>query len=97
MNSSLDIVFISHGGGPLPLLGDPAMPTWWPDLANWPGGCAGPTPFAGKRPLGRRRTHRYRRRHPGLIYDYYGFPPNPMPSSTPAPASRHWRRGFSRR
>jgi aromatic ring-opening dioxygenase catalytic subunit (LigB family) len=76
MNRLPQSLFISHGGGPLPLLGDPdhvemvdcltkiaaAMPR--PDAivvvsAHWEE--AVPTITAGP--------------HPGLIYDYYGFPP----------------------
>lgn len=76
MNASTNVLFISHGGGPMPLLGDPGhqdMVARLREIAQAlpkPSAIlvvsahweeAMPTITAGA--------------HPSLIYDYYGFPP----------------------
>lgn len=86
MNKTTDILFLSHGGGPMPLLGDPAHQEMVERLteiagqlrkpsailvisAHWEE--AVPTLTAGS--------------NPGLIYDYYGFPPESYEIQYPAP------------
>lgn len=90
MNTVLPVqsLYLSHGGGPLPLLGDPAhaeMTALLRELAprlgrpraivlvsgHWE--APAPTLTAGARP--------------GLIYDYYGFPPESYRLAYPAPGA----------
>lgn len=86
MSRPADILYLSHGGGPLPLLGDPRHADLVAQLtglarrlrkpsailvisAHWEASVA--TISAGS--------------HPGLIYDYYGFPPESYSIRYPAP------------
>ncbi|WP_027854067.1 DODA-type extradiol aromatic ring-opening family dioxygenase [Marinobacterium litorale] len=86
MNTTFDILYLSHGGGPRPLLGDPdhaemvaqfkALARELPKpsailliSAHWEESV--PTITAGA--------------NPGLIYDYYGFPPESYEIQYPAP------------
>lgn len=86
MNDMADILFISHGGGPLPLLGDPAhremvdrlheMAIQLPKpsailMVSAHWEASVPTITAGT--------------HPPLIYDYNGFPPESYEIQYPCP------------
>ncbi|MBL3556371.1 MULTISPECIES: DODA-type extradiol aromatic ring-opening family dioxygenase [Marinobacter] len=86
MNTDTDVLFISHGGGPMPLLGDPGhreMVTRLTELATKLGKPSAilvisahweesvPTITAGAKPP--------------LIYDYYGFPPEAYEIEYPCP------------
>ena len=79
-------LFLSHGGGPLPILGDPSHAEMVRELraiaasierpraivvvsAHWEGWVATITSAA----------------NPGIIYDYYGFPPESYEIRYPAP------------
>lgn len=83
-------LYISHGGGPLPLLGDPAHAELVRTLqglaktiprpeaiivvsAHWEADVATVTTSAA----------------PGLLYDYYGFPPESYRIDYPAPGAPH--------
>ncbi len=86
MSTQTDVLFISHGGGPMPLLGDPGHREMVDRLtgiagtlrrpsailvisAHWEE--AVPTVSSGAKP--------------GLIYDYYGFPPESYEIQYPCP------------
>lgn len=86
MNAKTDILFLSHGGGPMPLLGDPghremvdrlgeiADTLRKPDailLISAHWEASEPTITSGARPP--------------LIYDYHGFPPESYRIEYPAP------------
>ena len=81
-----DILFLSHGGGPMPLLGDPGHTDLVSSLTHIAGEIPKPTAIlvisahweesvptitAGS--------------HPSLIYDYYGFPPQSYEIQYPSP------------
>ena len=70
-----DIVFISHGGGPLPLLGDPTHHELVETLTQITERLKKPKAIivvsAHWEAHHVSLTHQ---KHPGLLYDYYGFP-----------------------
>ncbi len=88
MNPKADILFVSHGGGPLPLLGDPAhqdMVTCLHDIADHI-----PTPSA----ILVISAHWEARvptitagAQPALVYDYGGFPPASYHIQYPCPGA----------
>lgn len=86
MTTTTDVLFISHGGGPMPLLGDPDHREMVERLTEIAGQLrkpsailvisahweeALPTITAGA--------------NPALIYDYYGFPPESYEIEYPCP------------
>ncbi|TBW58230.1 dioxygenase [Marinobacter halodurans] len=88
MNITTDVLFISHGGGPMPLLGDPGHREMVDTLKEIAGKlrkpsailvisahweASVPTITAGA--------------HPSLIYDYYGFPPESYEIQYPCPGA----------
>lgn len=76
MSSSHQIVFISHGGGPLPLLNDPAHAALIKQLVHLPKRLRKPKAIivvsAHWEAQDIRVTSALK---PELVYDYYGFPP----------------------
>ncbi|MDW7747514.1 class III extradiol ring-cleavage dioxygenase [Halomonas sp.] len=86
MSTTIDVLFISHGGGPMPLLGDPGHRDMVERLSEIAGQLrkpsailvisahweeAVPTITSGA--------------NPPLIYDYYGFPPEAYEIAYPCP------------
>jgi 4,5-DOPA dioxygenase extradiol len=87
---SLPVLFLPHGGGPLPLLGDPSHTALTRFMQEIPAR------------LGRPRAILVISAHwecprpavtaapaPALIYDYYGFPPESYQLRYPAPGDPH--------
>lgn len=97
MQKSTDVLFISHGGGPMPLLGDPGHREMVERLTEMVGKLrrpsailvisahweeAVPTITSGS--------------HPSLIYDYYGFPPESYEIRYPCPGEPVLAEGIHR-
>jgi len=83
-----DVIFLPHGGGPMPLLGDPA----YKRLADVLGGLNGE--IAGAKAVIVVTAHWEEERaslstaaHPGMLYDYYGFPDAAYEIRYPAPGA----------
>lgn len=86
--SNPTILYLPHGGGPLPLLGDPAHAELTVFLQQWPQTTAMP------RQILLISAHWEARipsltgaAQPALIYDYGGFPPESYEIQYPAPGS----------
>lgn len=86
MNDMADILFISHGGGPLPLLGDPAHREMVDQLQEMAAQLPKPSAilvisahWEASVPTITAGTH------PPLIYDYNGFPPESYEIQYPCP------------
>jgi len=96
MTEPMPVLYLSHGGGPLPLLGEPGHARlvrfleWLPTQLPRPRAIVvisahweAPVPTL---------TSSAR---PPLLYDYYGFPEASYHITYPAPARRNWH-GASR-
>ena len=88
MKEPAPLIYLPHGGGPMPLLGDPAQAALSEFLRALPAGLAkpeailmisahweedGPALYADSKP--------------GMLFDYYGFPPETYKFSYPAPGN----------
>ena len=95
MNKQAPVLYIPHGGGPLPLLGD----------SNHTGLVRGLKALGGKIPRPESilvvSAHWEETTpqitsgsHPELIYDYYGFPEESYSIQYPAPGDPQLARGY---
>ncbi len=86
--STAQIVYFSHGGGPLPILGDPSHQAMVDFMLALPGQLRRPDAILvisahweeGKATL-------LGASNPPMFYDYYGFPPEAYEITYPAPGS----------
>ncbi|WMC11468.1 class III extradiol ring-cleavage dioxygenase [Oceanimonas pelagia] len=86
MSTTTDILFISHGGGPLPLLGDPEHRDMVNTLKVFAGKLARPAAMLVISAHWEARVPTVTSGAcPELIYDYYGFPPEAYSVRYPCP------------
>ncbi len=86
MNTETDVLFISHGGGPMPLLGDPGHREMVELLTELADKLRKPSAILvisahWEEPLPTITASA----NPQLIYDYYGFPPEAYTIEYPCP------------
>lgn len=86
MNDQATILFIPHGGGPLPLLDEPGHAGIARFLRAWPASVAKPDAIVvisahWEEPV----VSITASAAPGLLFDYYGFPPETYEYQYPAP------------
>lgn len=88
MTTQPTILYLPHGGGPLPLLGDPAHAELIEFLKQWPQAVSAPQEIVLISAHWEAQTPRITGSPaPALIYDYNGFPPEAYEILYPAPGS----------
>ena len=81
-------LFLSHGGGPLPLLGDPAHEEMVQSLRSLAASTERPAAIIVVSAHWEERVATITSAaNPGIIYDYYGFPPESYEIQYPAPGN----------
>lgn len=82
------IVYFSHGGGPLPILGDPGHSAMIEFMSRLPGRLVKPDAILVISAHWEENTATLlSAQNPPLFYDYYGFPPESYEITYPAPGS----------
>ena len=80
------IVYFSHGGGPLPILGDPGHQAMVDFMARCPHGCGSRRPSSSSARTGKKEAATLLgAAAPPMFYDYYGFPEEAYAITYPAP------------
>jgi 4,5-DOPA dioxygenase extradiol len=87
-NPNYRVVFLSHGGGPLPLLNDPSHQAMIRFMRALPAKLITPKAVVvfsahWEEPVVTLQTHP----QPPMLYDYYGFPPETYTINYPAPGA----------
>lgn len=86
MSTATDILYISHGGGPMPLLGDPDHQEMIDRLVEISGKLKKPSAILVISAHWEESVATITAgANPELIYDYYGFPPESYEIKYPAP------------
>lgn len=72
-------IYISHGGGPMPILGDPSHKQMVSFMKALPGQLERPDAIVVFSAHWEEKTiHIQSGQSPKILYDYYGFPKKPM-------------------
>ena len=86
MSNQPEVVFLSHGGGPLPLLGDPGHQNLVTYLQELPKQLQRPSAILLVSAHWEAEIPQITAAaNPALIYDYYGFPPESYQIQYPCP------------
>lgn len=87
-NQAAQIVYFSHGGGPLPILGDPGHQAMVEFMTRLPARLKKPEMILVVSAHWEERAATLTGAHnPPMFYDYYGFPPESYQITYPAPGS----------
>jgi aromatic ring-opening dioxygenase catalytic subunit (LigB family) len=86
LQSTAQIVYFSHGGGPLPILGDPGHQAMVDFMTRLPAQLTKPDAILVISAHWEERTATLLgAKHPPMFYDYYGFPAQAYEITYPAP------------
>lgn len=93
MKQKAQVVYLSHGGGPLPILGDPGHQAMVDFMQQLPARLNRPEMILvisahWEEPA----VTLLGAQHPPMFYDYYGFPPEAYEITYPAPGHPFWAR-----
>lgn len=88
IDNKTQIIYLSHGGGPLPILGDPGHQAMVDFMVELPNQLTRPDAILvisahWEEPIATVMNAA----HPPMFYDYYGFPPAAYEITYPAPGS----------
>ena len=90
------IIYFSHGGGPLPFLATSATRPWWPSCACLPERLRKPDAILViSAHWEEDAPHCWVLKLRTLFYDYYGFPEQPTTLPIRRPEVLRWRSGLS--
>ena len=90
-NAGAQIVYFSHGGGPLPILGDPGHRTMIDFMTALPEKLHRPEMILVISAHWEERVPTLLgAEYPPMFYDYYGFPAESYEINYPAPGAQLW-------